>query len=417
MRALAGLLLTLTALAALAQTDDSDALLLADQAPTLTERTGDLTASVEAAWGPVNQRYGLPKQHAERASLDLQYDKRFSKEWRVVLSHRLDLNSLDTFKHQSTVNMLREAYASWQPVDDQIVDFGRINARNGVASGYNPTDYFRAGALRSITSLSPSNLRKNRLGSVMLRGQKLWDSGAFTALYSPKLSTHPSDAPFNPDWFATNNKNRWMLSLSQKLSDKLSPQWTMYGEEGQAPQLGTNLTYLANDSTVAFVEWSGGRGPSLQSQALGLTDDVAFRSRIAAGMTYTTENKISYTLEYDYNGAGMNREQWNAVRVGSPATYLRYRSWALNLQDPVVKQSVFLYSTWQDALINRLDATAMVRYNTADHSRLSWLEARYHWDHADLALQWQLNSGDRGSEYGALQQQRSINLVGTYFFH
>jgi hypothetical protein len=31
--------------------------------------------------------------------------------------------------------------------------------------------------------------------------------------------------------------------------------------------------------------------------------------------------------------------------------------------------------------------------------RQSWVEARYHWTHVDLALQWQLNSGDPGSEY------------------
>lgn len=417
MRVLAALLVSLSILPLLAQADDADALLLADQTPVLNERAGDLTASVEGAWGIIDQRYGLSMMHNERASIDLQYDKRFATEWRAVISDRLDLNSADSFQHQSNINMLREAYLSWQPTETNVIDFGRINDRHGVALGYNPTDYFRAGALRSITSLSPSSLRKNRLGSVMLRGQKLWDNGSITALYSPELSTHESDATFSPDWAATNHANRWMMSFSDKLTDDFHPQWVAFGESGHAPQFGTNLTYLINDASVAFVEWSGGRNRSLQSQALALADDNAFRSRLATGITYTSDNKISSTLEYDYNGAGMNDQQWDSLRTGSPVAYTRYRSWVQNLQDPAVKQSAFFYSTWQDAFINRLDTTLMVRYNMADHSHLSWLETRYHWDHADLALQWQLNGGNYGSEYGALPQQRSIQLVATYFFH
>ena len=54
---------------------------------------------------------------------------------------------------------------------DTLIDLGRINVRNGVALGYNPTDYFRAGAVRAAVSVSPASLKENRQGSVMLRGQ------------------------------------------------------------------------------------------------------------------------------------------------------------------------------------------------------------------------------------------------------
>jgi hypothetical protein len=47
---------------------------------------------------------------------------------------------------------------------------------------------------------------------------------------------------------------------------------------------------------------------------------------------------------------------------------------------------------------------------------MAWLETRYHWDHADLALQWQLASRRSGSGYGALPQRRNLQLVLTYFF-
>lgn len=396
--------------------DDADALSIADKLPESREHASDWQISTEAALGTINQRYGLPDLHTQRWSGDLQYDKTISPGWRVLMSDRIDITSQDRFSHHDTVNTLREAYVSWQQSDSQIADLGRINARNGVAIGYNPTDYFRTGALRSITSIDPAVLKKNRLGSVMLRGQKLWESGSLTALYSPKLESQPNNAPFNIDLGATNHTNRWLLSTTQKLSGNFSPQWLIYGEEHRAPQIGVNLTGVVNDATVAFIEWSGGRSRSLRSQSLNTADDSAFRSRVATGLTYTTENKISLTLEYDYNGAGLDQRGWNNLRSGSPLAYLQYRTLAQNVQDPVTRQSIFFYSTWQDALINHLDLTAMLRFDEADHSRLSWLEGRYHWDHADLALQWQLNSGNAGSEFGALYQQRIVQVVGTYFF-
>lgn len=414
MRCLAFTLLTFAAIPSFA--DDMDALQLADKAPTSVEKPSNWHVFTEGELGTVDQRYGLPTLHTERWSLDAQYDKVLTPGWRVFLSDRLDITSQDKFSHHDTINTLKESYLSWQQSDDQIVDLGRINVRNGVATGYNPTDYFRSYALRSVTSVDPISLKKNRLGSVMLRGQKLWDGGSLTALYSPKLESQPSTAPFNTDFGATNHDDRWLLSTTKKLSDNLSPQWMIFGETHHAPQFGANLTGVLNDSTVAFAEWSGGRSRSLRYQALSTADDYAFRSRLATGLTYTTTNKITLTLEYDYNGAGLNQHDWDALRRGSPLMYAQYRSYAQNIQDPVTRQSLFFFGTWQDALINHLDISAMERFNDADHSRMSWLEGRYHWDHADLALQWQLNSGNAGSEFGALIQQRIVQLVGIYFF-
>jgi len=58
----------------------------------------------------------------------------------------------------------------------------------------------------------------------------------------------------------------------------------------------------------------------------------------------------------------------------------------------------------------------MQRFDVVDRSRLSWLEARYHWERVDLALQWQHNHGDTGSQYGALSQSQAWQVVATYFF-
>jgi hypothetical protein len=206
------------------------------------------------------------------------------------------------------------------------------------------------------------------------------------------------------------------VAASHKVSDALSPQVLVSGGTGQSAQLGFNLTGLLNDATVAYVEWSGGRSPSLRSQAAGGPDDTAYRNRAATGFTYTTADNLSLTFEYDYNGAGLDRDGWNALRRGSPAVYGRYRTFVGSAQDPATRHNVFMYATWTDAMVKHLDLTAMVRYDAVDSSRLQWFEARYHWTKVDLALQAQLNAGKPGTNFGALAERRVTQVLLRYFF-
>ncbi|MDP3653432.1 MAG: hypothetical protein Q8R67_17330 [Rhodoferax sp.] len=392
------------------------ALLLADQAPAAAEHAKDWQLSLEGALGETAQRYGKGTVQHQRLSLDLQLDTQVSEGWRAVLSDQLDQRWQRQPEDSSATNTLKEAYLSWQPSPERALDVGRVNARYGVASGYNPTDYFRSGANRSIVAIDPASLKKNRQGSVMLRGQTLWSGGSLTAIASPHLADQPSDASFSLDLGATNRQDRWLLALSQRLSENLTPQWLLYGENTQSPQLGFNLTGLLGQATVAYVEWSGGRSASQLAQALQGADDTAFRSRLATGLTTTTQNKLSLTLEYDFNGAAPSADAWTALARQAPQAYTQYRAWAQGQLDLPTQQSVFLYASWQDALQNQLDLNAMLRHNLDDHSQLVWLEARYHWSHTDLALQWQHNRGTAGSEFGALQQEQVVQLLLRYFY-
>ena len=412
-RALA-LCLLLASARVLADDADEAALLLADQAPAATERAGDWQVFVEGALGQSRLANGALADN-QRLSVDVLLDKAVAPGWRVVLADRLDMNWHNEPVRQNGVNTLKEIYASWQASDDRMVDLGRINARNGVAIGYNPTDYFRDGASRSIVSADPASLKKNRLGSVMLRGQALWSGGSLSALYSPKLVSQPNAASLNADIGSTNNRDRWLLAASHKLSDNFNPQWLLYGEENRSPQFGFNLAALANDATVAYVEWSGGRSRSLLTQVLG-GDDTAFRNRLSTGLTWTAANKLSVTLEYQYNGAGLREADWTALPRTAPAAYGQYRRVLQNLQEMPTRQAAFLYASWQDALISHLDLNAMLRLNVADDSRLSWIEARYHWGRREVALQWQRNDGSAVSEFGAAPQRRIVQVLLRNFF-
>ncbi len=395
---------------------DEDALSIADQATMTPEQGGDWRVFAEGALRESMRRSTGAVLHGGRMSFDVRYDKVIAPGWRAVFADRLDMNRLYGSAGDGNVNTLKEAYLSWQVQPDRIADLGRINVRNGVATGYNPTDYFRTGALRSIVSLDPASLRENRQGSAMVRGQALWESGSVTGIYAPKLADQSNAGAYNLDLGATNQRDRWLVAASAKLSDKISPQFLLSGGTGQSAQVGFNLTGLLDDATVAYFEWSGGRSPSLLSQGLGSPDDSAFRNRVATGLTYTTASNVTFTAEYDYNGTGLDKGGWNALRRGSPLAYGRYRTFAATVQDPATRHNLFFYATWTDAMVKHLDLTAMLRYDAVDSSRLQWFEARYHWTKVDLALQAQMNLGKPATDFGALSERRITQVVLRYFF-
>ncbi len=361
-------------------------------------------------------------------SLDLYCDVQFNRRWRAVLADRLD-----DFWQQGAVNQAintwKESYLSWSPLHFLILDAGRINVRQGVGAAYNPTDYFRADALRAIVSLDPSSLLVNRLGTVMARSQLLWSDGSFTAIYAPRVSTRPLAAgPLNADLGATNSGNRWSLALTQQIRADWKPQLLLFGAEHQPVQVGLNLTHLIGSAFIGYLEWSGGRsrsdaaaavaaGAPLASNAVipGSESGAAFRSRLAAGVTYTSPWRVTFTLEYEYNGAGMTDSEWNALRAGPLPAYYAYRGFVGAQQDPPTQRNLAVLARCQQAFVQNLDLAALTRFDPADHSTLLWTEARYHWRRVDLALQWQRANGPSTADL-ALPPRQSWQAVLDYFF-
>jgi hypothetical protein len=391
--------------------DDLDALSLADKAPAVAQAPTNWRAYVEGAVGRDGWQ-GAPGTNSSRAAFDLRYDGTLAPGLRAVLSDRFDHARRGSPRHERNVNSLREAYLSWQRSPDLIVDAGRVNLRHGAAWGFNPTDYFKAGALRAIVSPDPASLRENRLGTVVLQGQKLWSDSSFSAALSPRLDNRPSDATFSLDLGATNAHDRWLLAGSHKFGDRFNPQLLLYGGGGTSTQLGLNLSTLLNDATVAFAEFSTGQDRTLIARALDRAAPEHTQRRAAVGLTYTTSFNLSFTAEADYNSAAPDRAQWDAL---SAADRLRVLDASQTLQDLPVRRAAFFYATWKDLLVKRLDLSAFVRHDAVTHSRAQWIETRYHWDRADLALQWQLNSGRSGSVFGSVPQERAVEVSLRWF--
>jgi len=393
--------------------DDLDALSIADKAPTTPEKSAQkLRVFVEAAGGRASLRGSSSDVNTSRASLDLRYDDTLWPALRGVLSDRLDLVHSHGVPEGKDVNTLREAYFSWARSADEILDVGRVNIRHGAALGFNPTDWFKERALRTIVSPDPAALRENRQGTVVLAGQKLWSTSSLAAVLSPKLGTAPSPQTYSLNVGATNPRTRWLLAGSHKLSEKLNPEVLLYGGVDTPTQLGVNVSGLIGNSTVAFGEFSAGKGRSLVAQALNLTDSERQQRRAALGLTYTTGFNLSITGEAEYNSAAPDRDQWNALPAGlNPPAALAVLATAQTLQDLPVRRAWFAHAIWHDVFVRRLDLSGFVRRDAETRSRAQWLETRYHWDRADLYLQWQLYSGDANSVYGSVPQRRTIELV------
>lgn len=371
----------------------------------------------EAAVGQVWQRYGQPTLTSHRLSIDLRHRQKLAPGWQWALSDRLDSARPVGDGETSTLNSLREAYASWQPADgSSVVDLGRVNVRNGPGYGYNPTDYLRDGALRTVTTADPIALRDNRLGTVMLRAQRLWTDGGVSLSLAPKLADGPSKGSFNLDLGATNARNKLLATWSLRPSDRINGQVLAFAEQGRSTQLGASATALLTDAAVAHVEASRGRADDLLGQALGQPATPQTRNKLVTGLTFTTSTRLALTAEYAYNGAAPDRATWQAAGAAGPQALGRYLQIAQLRQDNATRQAWLFYASQKSLGLKNLDLTALLRINADDHSRLAWVELRHHWDHADLALQWQSTQGSALSEYGVQPYRQTLQLLGTWFF-
>lgn len=384
--------------------------------PTVQEISRDTQVFLEGALGTASQRYQLGSRNLWRASLDITHAARLGPGWRGVVSNRVDHVYPADSGLDATVNSLREAYLSWQPgVGDTIIEFGRINLRYGPAYGYNPTDFFRDGSLRVLTTINPFSLRENRLGTVMVRGQRIWSGGSLSVAFSPKLADQPSQNGWNLDLGATNNRSRALVALGGQFSQGRSGQALFYKEDGRSPTVGANFTALLSDAAVAHAEWSRGSEPDLLNRALATQEAEATRNRFAGGVTYTTLGKLSLTAEYQYNGFALDKASWSAL-AASPATQVAYLRESLRRQDLAPRQAYLIYVTQKNFGFNNLDLTAFLRINAEDNSRLAWAELRHHWPSFDLSMQWQQYMGNPGSEFGTVADRRVLQVLGNYYF-
>jgi len=401
---------------ALAQEDGLASLAIADQAQASAGAPSAWRGFIEGAAGISCDRTGSCGGVNERLSLNIGLDKALAPGFRLVVEDRLDLNSSAQLLFPKNTNSLKEAYLDWRAADSLMLTAGRINMRYGVAQGYSPNDVFRAHSLRTIVSTDPVANRANRLGTVALRNQAIWDSGGLSTAFVPKITSERSTAVFSPDFGATNAHDAWLVAVSQRLAPGVVPQWLYYQQAGSDPQLGMNLSLALSDSIVAFGEWKGGRGPSLLAQFLGANGAASMQNQATAGLTISAAKDVTMTLEYQYNSAGLTRRQWQELGQLAPDARAKYLAMVRDLQDNPTPHAAFALLRWENFMVRKLDLSALAQVNLDDRSWMWWLELLYRAGPVDAALQLQANIGGAESTFGMTPPRRGWQLLLRYHY-
>lgn len=367
----------------------------------------------------------------------------------LVYSGRLNLRAedgLDFPGHENVRHDLREAYLGWQIDSETFLDMGRINLKSGVALGFNPTDFFKTRAVVEPLSADPSVLREDRLGTLMLYGQHLWEHAALSLVFAPRVTDRTAvytntDLPsFDPVLDRTNADARFLAKGSVALFDDVDPEFLATSDAGRW-SYGANLTRGIGQQTVVYAEWAGGDRPELADAALhygkitGTIPQFApsllphgpahpFQNDVAAGVSYTTDSKITFNLEYHYHQAGFSDADWRswfgagALHVPAVDAELWYiRGYAQEQQEPVARQEAFLRADWQDAFVQDLELTAFLNSDLRDRSGFGQATADYY-----FSREWTVGAlasatwGGRRTNYGSLPAASTLLVrVSRYF--
>lgn len=357
------LCLLLLANPALSQQDETLAALdLADSTEFTPDDYRALNMMFEAA-SSINHQ----QEKEQRLSLDMRLDTSPAEEWRLVLSNRLDSRFTHRLSETRYTNTLREAWLSYHLTPQTMLDMGRINTRYGVALGYNPTDFLGRGTVRSAISADPETLRNNRMGNAMVRLQHFWDNAAVSALWAPQIRRGSTESSGSLGWQASNPRDRLLLSASYRFAENFNPQLLLFKEQQREVQFGLNLSRVISRSTLIYGEWAGGRQPYRWQETLLPESqwDIAWRNRVAAGLTWTGESELTLRLEGHYNGSA----QPNIAG-----------------QDP--RRSMLLQAYWKD-LFEQYDLNLIAQRDLQRHKNMGFAELRRHFASLDVALQWQ----------------------------
>jgi hypothetical protein len=384
---------------------------------------------------------GGPSSSVTRGVLAYTHAWDLEHGWRAGFSDRVDVTRQRgapmVGDSGDVINSLREAWLSrrYDMTDGMLyLDGGRINLRSGVASGYNPTDFFKRNAVRVATSLDPGALRSNRLGVVMLRAQRIGESGALAVALAPRLGSGDGSMPDTRGVALalerTNDAAQALVKWAPRLSQSASLDVLAYAREGDKPQAGLGFSAVLADAWVLNAEWAGGRRPMLpQLGAVGAVGAANaaeprthWRNRAALNVVWTMPFGLDLTLERQYVGDAMDAATWRRWRAASGLAEQR----ALGVlavrraqeQEALVRNAWFARADWRDAFgVRGLNVSGFTQRNAYDSSALSQLAAslplRQAWS---VQGQWVRYSGARDSEFGSTGVRNYVAIHLDYRF-
>ena len=401
-----------------------------------------VTASTSERGLAVPAPPSLASQWQNRASFDASLAWLPAKPLKLALSGRIDVFAQDGMRLVSadTIRLnLREAYVTWHPAGDFYVEAGRINLREGVALGFNPTDFFKTRTLVDQSSIDPAAVRQNRLGTVVVRAQAIGNGFSASAAVAPRLASPPPLAAsdplgVDPHFGATNGAWRAEATLGFEVAD-LSPQLVAYFEEGRS-KLGFDVSRTIGGAVVAYLEWAGGPEESVAARAAAFgrqtgtlpqnapvlppdSGATAFRNDFAAGFSWTIAATLTLNAEYHFHQAGFSRADWSFwfAHPAASAQLWFVRGYANQQQEPLAQHQLFARLAWPRflspdfeldgiAFVSLLDGSALSQLSLSDYLSKDWTASAF----------ISGNVGGVRSERGSFPQAATVAVQLTRYF-
>ncbi|MDO5056369.1 MAG: hypothetical protein Q4E06_03445 [Lautropia sp.] len=378
----------------------------------------DGRTSAWRAWSDLYHEHGS-KVRSSILGLSSSWSQSFGPQWQATANVDLDYTDTDPNTAGDTgwrlglrELYLRHSAAGWW------AEVGRINVRNGVATGYNPSDFMRAGAISAARTRDPQRLRESRLGAVQLRlGTRLADT-EWVLSASPSIHDGRNPDWYDPRWGAVNggasqhgleiSLPRWQGVFSQLL-------WQHRGDIGNS--IAANVNASIGQAAIVYGEWARSPRPAIIELSRRADVSSTHVHQWAAGFSYTTESRITFGLEWQHNGAGLSRDEWlGDWQSADPAGLGRSFAEASTYSDPLSRDSVMVSMLWERFGHRNADLNCLWRRNQADRSHLGWCEWRYKGNEDEWSVAASRLSGEQRSEFGALGQRWSVALRWRHYW-
>lgn len=226
---------------------------------------------------------------------------------------------------------LKELYYKGKIEQRNIFEIGRINIKDGLARGYNPTDYFKKN-ISFTNSKDTKEIKDNRLGSIMIKDTIFFDTFTIKSIFSPKISVDNNSSFSNKEHYGmnfdtTNYTNRYSLIFDYSSFNDISSSIIFHHNENDF-NIGLNFSYIYN-KWILYNE----------SSYTNIKKDIY---ETTTGFKHTSDINIVTTLEY------------------------------------IVEKNeyIFLHLNYMDMLTN-LDGNIILKKNLDNHSRFTQIGLEY----------------------------------------
>ena len=352
----------------------------------------------------INARLKLSYQYNEEADSDKKLYLNLNKNEK---NYQVDIRIIGD-EGDSSFN-LKELYYKGKISEKNLFEIGRVNIKEGVARGFNPTDYFKGTTSLTLSS-DPKDRKDNRLGAFLIQDTIFFDEVTVKTIYSPKISVDSDKLLSDKAHYGlylneTNYDDRASLYLGYSGVKDMSSSVIFHMNEDDL-NIGLNLSYISG-AWIFYSESS-------------IKDEDFYQSTL--GINYTSQNSIVSSLEYIYNRDGLDSSEWDSWFSGIKSNPILAQEFGelrakVSIEESIMsRDTLFLLSRASDIETN-LDASLMVWLNPYDKSTLSQVGLEYALQddiQTNVYLRNYLGSDD--TEYGSFAESYQILIEGEYYF-